>query len=287
MPNIYFPYLNLSFNIDPIAFTIFGVPIYWYGIILTSGILLGLCMSMYISKKEGVSTDLIFDFLLYDIVFAIIGARTYFVIFNWSYYKEHLGEILNLRQGGIAIYGAIIASFIVAIIYTRIKKISLWQFGDIAAYGLLVGQAIGRYGNFVNKEAFGDYTNNFLAMQIMKSEAATHVTQKMLDNIVIREGVEFIQVHPTFLYESCWNLLLLISLLIYRKYKKGNGEIFFLYIAGYGLGRFWIEGLRTDQLVVPVINIAASQIVAVLSIVAGIIGVIWCRKSSKSKFKKL
>lgn len=287
MPNIYFPYLNLSFNIDPIAFTIFGVPIYWYGIILTSGILLGLCMSMYISKKEGVSTDLIFDFLLYDIVFAIIGARTYFVIFNWSYYKEHLGEIFNLRQGGIAIYGAIIASFIVAIIYTRIKKISLWQFGDIAAYGLLVGQAIGRYGNFVNKEAFGDYTNNFLAMQIMKSEAATHVTQKMLDNIVIREGVEFIQVHPTFLYESCWNLLLLISLLIYRKYKKGNGEIFFLYIAGYGLGRFWIEGLRTDQLVVPVINIAASQIVAVLSIVAGIIGVIWCRKSSKSKFKKL
>lgn len=287
MPNIYFPYLNLSFNIDPIAFTIFGVPIYWYGIILTSGILLGLCMSMYISKKEGVSTDLIFDFLLYDIVFAIIGARTYFVIFNWSYYKEHLSEIFNLRQGGIAIYGAIIASFIVAIIYTRIKKISLWQFGDIAAYGLLVGQAIGRYGNFVNKEAFGDYTNNFLAMQIMKSEAATHVTQKMLDNIVIREGVEFIQVHPTFLYESCWNLLLLISLLIYRRYKKGNGEIFFLYIAGYGLGRFWIEGLRTDQLVVPVINIAASQIVAVLSIVAGIIGVIWCRKSSKSKFKKL
>lgn len=287
MPNIYFPYLNLSFNIDPIAFTIFGIPIYWYGIILTSGILLGLCMSMYISKKEGVSTDLIFDFLLYDIVFAIIGARTYFVIFNWSYYKEHLDEILNLRQGGIAIYGAIIASFIVAIIYTRIKKISLWQFGDIAAYGLLVGQAIGRYGNFVNKEAFGDYTNNFLAMQIMKSEAATHVTQKMLDNIVIREGVEFIQVHPTFLYESCWNLLLLISLLIYRKYKKGNGEIFFLYIAGYGLGRFWIEGLRTDQLVVPVINIAASQIVAVVSIVAGIIGVIWCRKSSKSKFKKL
>lgn len=287
MPNIYFPYLNLSFNIDPIAFTIFGIPIYWYGIILTSGILLGLCMSMYISKKEGVSTDLIFDFLLYDIVFAIIGARTYFVIFNWSYYKENLGEILNLRQGGIAIYGAIIASFIVAIIYTRIKKISLWQFGDIAAYGLLVGQAIGRYGNFVNKEAFGDYTNNFLAMQIMKSEAATHVTQKILDNIVIREGVEFIQVHPTFLYESCWNLLLLIGLLIYRKYKKGNGEIFFLYIAGYGLGRLWIEGLRTDQLVVPVINIAASQIVAVVSIVAGIIGVIWCRKSSKTKFKKL
>lgn len=287
MPNIYFPYLNLSFNIDPIAFTVFGIPIYWYGIILTSGILLGLGMSMYICKKENVSTDLVFDFLLYDIVFAIIGARTYFVIFNWSYYKEHLSEIINLRQGGIAIYGAIIASFIVAIVYTRMKNISLWQFGDLTVYGLLVGQAIGRYGNFVNKEAFGDYTNNLLAMQIMKSEASTHITQKMLDHLVMREGVAFIQVHPTFFYESCWNLMLLILLLIYRKYKKGNGEIFFLYIAGYGLGRFWIEGLRTDQLIVPVINIAASQIVAVVSIILGMIGVIWCRRKSKIKFKKL
>ncbi|MEF9958525.1 MAG: prolipoprotein diacylglyceryl transferase [Niameybacter sp.] len=287
MPNIYFPNLNLSFHINPIAFNVFGVPIYWYGIILTTGILLGLCMSMYIAKKEGVSPDHIFDFLLYDIVFAIIGARTYFVAFNWDYYKDHLMEVFNLRQGGIAIYGAIIASFIVAVIYTRIKKISLWQFGDIAAYGLLVGQAIGRYGNFVNKEAFGDYTNNVLAMQIMKEEATTHVTQNMLDNVVVRNGIEFIQVHPTFFYESCWNFVLLILLLIYRKYKKGNGEIFFLYIAGYGIGRFWIEGLRTDQLIVPGINIAASQIVAVISIVAGIIGVMWCRKNSKIKFKKM
>ncbi|MDA3732462.1 prolipoprotein diacylglyceryl transferase [Niameybacter massiliensis] len=287
MPNIYFPYLNLSFHIDQVAFTVFGIPIYWYGIILTSGILLGLAISMYIAKKEGVSPDHIFDFLLYDIVFAIIGARTYFVAFNWEYYSQHLGEIFNLRQGGIAIYGAIIASFIVAVIYTRMKHINLWQFGDIAAYGLLVGQAIGRYGNFVNKEAFGDYTDNLFAMQIMRDEAATSITQTMLDNAVIRNGVEFIQVHPTFLYESCWNFVLLIILLIYRKYKKAHGEIFFLYIAGYGVGRLWIEGLRTDQLVVPGINIAASQIVAVFSIVAGIIGIIWCRNKSKIKFKKM
>lgn len=289
MPNIYFPHLNLSFNIDSIAFEVFGIPIYWYGIILTSGILLGLLMAMYIAKKEGVDTEHIFDFLLYDIVFAILGARAYFVAFNWDYYKENMGQILNLRQGGIAIYGAIIASLIVAIIYTRIRKINLWQFGDIAAYGLLVGQAIGRYGNFVNKEAFGDYTNNLFAMQIMRQEASTPVTQTMLDHAIMRDGVEFIQVHPTFFYESCWNIGLLLLLLLYRRYKKHSGEIFFLYIAGYGIGRFWIEGLRTDQLVVPGINIAASQIVAVVSIIAGIIGFIWCRKADRTtvKFKKM
>ena len=289
MPNIYFPHLNLSFNIDPIAFEVFGIPIYWYGIILTSGILLGLLIAMYIGKKEGISTDDIFDFLLYDIVFAILGARAYFVAFNWDYYSENLSQIFNLRQGGIAIYGAIIASLIVAIFYTRIRRINLWQFGDIAAYGLLVGQAIGRYGNFVNKEAFGDYTDNLLAMQIMRSEASTPVTQNMLDHSIMRNGIEFIQVHPTFFYESCWNIVLLILLLIYRKYKKHSGEIFFLYIAGYGIGRFWIEGLRTDQLVVPGINIAASQIVAVVSIIAGIIGFIWCRKEDRTtvKFKKM
>ncbi|MBU3811985.1 MAG: prolipoprotein diacylglyceryl transferase [Candidatus Niameybacter stercoravium] len=289
MPNIYFPHLNLSFHIEPIAFEIFGIPIYWYGIILTSGILLGLLIAMYIGKKEGVSTDDIFDFLLYDIVFAILGARAYFVAFNWDYYSENLSQIFNLRQGGIAIYGAIIASLIVAIFYTRRRKINLWQFGDVAAYGLLVGQAIGRYGNFVNKEAFGDYTNNLFAMQIVRAEASTPVTQNMLDHSIMRNGIEFIQVHPTFFYESCWNIVLLVLLLIYRKYKKHSGEIFFLYIAGYGIGRFWIEGLRTDQLVVPGINIAASQIVAVFSIIAGIIGFIWCRKSNPMtiKFKKM
>ena len=289
MPNIYFPYLNLSFNIDPIAFEIFGIQIYWYGIILTTGILLGLLMAMYIATKEGLSTEHIFDFLLYDIVFAILGARAYFVAFNWDYYKENMGQILNLRQGGIAIYGAIIASLIVAIIYTRHRKINLWQFADVAVYGLLVGQAIGRYGNFVNKEAFGGYTNNLFAMQIVRQEASTPVTQDMLDHIIVRNGIEFIQVHPTFFYESCWSIGLLLLLLIYRKYKKHSGEIFFLYIAGYGIGRFWIEGLRTDQLIVPGINIAASQIVAIISLIAGVFGFLWCRKADRTtiKFKKM
>lgn len=281
MPNISFPYLNLSFDIDSIAFNLFGMPVYWYGIILTTGILLGLLMAMYIAKKEGVDPDIIFDFLLYDIIFAIIGARTYFVIFNWDYYKNNLGSIINLREGGIAIYGAIIASIIVAVFYTKIKRIRFLKFGDIAVYGLLVGQAIGRYGNFVNKEAFGDYTNNFLAMRILRQEATTPLTQNIIDHIVVENGMEYIQVHPTFLYESVWNICLMISLLIYRKYKKADGEIFFLYLVGYGAGRFWIEGLRTDQLILNTIHIPASQIVAIISIIVGIIGFIVCRKSCR------
>ncbi|MGL4345480.1 MAG: prolipoprotein diacylglyceryl transferase [Cellulosilyticaceae bacterium] len=284
MPNIYFPYLNLSFNIESVAFTVFGMPIYWYGIILTTGILLGLLMAMYIAKKERMNPDYILDFLLVDIVFALVGARLYFVIFNWSYYKDHLGELFNIRQGGIAIYGAILASVIVAVVYTRVRRINFWQFGDVAAYGLLVGQAIGRYGNFVNKEAFGDYTNNMFAMRILKSDAAAALTPNILDNTVIENGLEYIQVHPTFLYESTWNLVLLIGLLLYHSHKKSHGEIFFMYMTGYGIGRFWIEGLRTDQLILNFIAIPASQVVAVMSVIIGVIGIVICRKKASKKY---
>ncbi|MGL6174095.1 MAG: prolipoprotein diacylglyceryl transferase [Cellulosilyticaceae bacterium] len=280
MPNIYFPHIGLSFNIDAIAFNVFGMPVYWYGIILTTGIMLGLLMAMYIAKKEGMNPDLIFDFLLYDIVFAIIGARAYFVAFNWGYYKDNLMSIFNLRQGGIAIYGAILASILVAVIYTKRKKINFWHFADIAVYGLLVGQAIGRYGNFVNKEAFGDYTNNMFAMRILKEQVTTPLTQKIIDNIVFENGVEYIQVHPTFFYESIWNIGLLILLLIYRKHKKANGEIFFLYAIGYGGGRFWVEGLRTDQLIANVVHFPISQIVAIISVIVGVVGFIICRKKN-------
>ena len=293
MPTIYFPNLGLEFNINSIAFEVFGLPIYWYGIILTSGIILGLLMGIYIAKKEGLDPEIILDFLLIDIVFAVLGARLYFVAFNWPYYKENLGEILNIRQGGIAIYGAILASFIVAVVYTRKKKINLWQFGDIAAYSLLIGQALGRYGNFVNQEAFGDYTNGLFAMQLGKEQALKHINQATIDqfvaiqpeNIINKGGLEYIQVHPTFFYESTWNIGLLILLLIFYKYKKQHGEIFFMYVAGYGLGRFWVEGLRTDQLIVPTIEIPASQIVAICSILIGMIGLIWCRKRRKEVLK--
>lgn len=281
MPNIYFPNLGLSFNLNSIAFTIFGLPIYWYGIIITSGIILGTMLCAHLAKVERILPDYIYDFIMIDIVFAIIGARIYYVAFKWEYYSKNIGQIFNLRQGGIAIYGAIIASIIVAIIYTRIKNINLLQFGDIWAPGLLLGQAIGRYGNFFNKEAFGDYTDGLFAMRILRSEAAHSLTPTILDNLVIEEGLTYIQVHPTFFYESTWNILLLILLLIYYKHKKAHGEIFFLYIVGYGIGRFWVEGLRTDQLIIPTIGIPISQVIAIISIIVGIIGLIIARKISR------
>ncbi|MGL4362498.1 MAG: prolipoprotein diacylglyceryl transferase [Cellulosilyticaceae bacterium] len=296
---IYFPNLGEMFaqkglNINPIAFELFGMPIYWYGIILTSGIMLGLFMAIYIGKKEGIDSDTIMDFLLWDIIFAILGARLYFVVFSWQYYKDHLNEIFSIRNGGIAIYGAIIASILVALIYTQKKGIKFWKFADVATYGLLVGQAVGRYGNFVNQEAFGGEATEkaLFAMQIAKSQAISHSTSKtidgfatyahkVVDNLGIEQIIEYVQVHPTFFYESCWNIILLIGLLLYRPYKKAQGEIFFLYIAFYGVGRLWIEGLRTDQLVVAGIGIPASQIVAVVSIILGLIGMISCRIKKK------
>lgn len=281
---IYFPHLGLTFHIKSEAFELFGMPVYWYGIILTSGIILGTLLACYIAKKENLDPNLFSDFVLYDLIFAIIGARLYYVVFNWDYYKTHLDEIINIRQGGIAIYGSIIASALVVIIYTRMKKISFAKFADIAVYGLLLGQIIGRYGNFFNKEAFGGYTDNLFAMAIAKNEAKPPITADVLEHIKVFEkfgDIEFIQVHPTFFYESCWNLGLLIALLVYRKHRKVDGEIFCLYLIGYGIGRFWIEGLRVDQLLIWHTTIPISQIVAVISILIGIIGLIFYKKSRK------
>lgn len=281
MPSIYFPYLNLSFNISPVAFKVFGIEIYWYGIIITLGIIMGTFVTSYMAKKEKINPEIITDFVMYDIIFALIGARAYYVIFNWEYYYANPGQIFNTRQGGIAIYGAILSSIVVAVIYTKYKKVPFWQFADLAVYGLVVGQIIGRYGNFINKEAFGGYTENPLAMRILQSEAKLPISQDVLNHIQVAFGQNYIQVHPTFFYESCWNIGVLILLLVYRKYRKNYGEIFFLYLASYGIGRFWIEGLRTDQLIVPIINFPISQIIAILSVIMGVIGIIICRRVGK------
>lgn len=286
IPNIYFPNLGLSFHLKSEAFSIFGLPVYWYGIIITIGIILGTLLTCYIAKKEGLDSAIFTDFILYDIVFAIIGARLYYVIFSWDYYKENLIQILNTRQGGLAIYGGVITSVIVAVIYTQRKKIKFAHFADMATLGLILGQAIGRYGNFFNKEVFGGYTNNLLAMAILKTEAKPPFSADVLNHIQTFSQfgpAEYIQVHPTFFYESTWNLILLMILLIYRKHRKAYGEIFCLYLIGYGVGRYWIEGIRTDQLLWWHTQIPVSQIVAICSIILGIISIIFCRKRNRIK----
>ncbi len=281
MPEVYFPNLNIEISkLDRVAFSLFNLDVYWYGIIITLGILGGLGLALYIAKKTGQDGELYMDFLMYAVFFAFLGARTYYVIFRLDYYIQHPAEIFNLREGGIAIYGAIIASVLVAHIFTKKKKINFWQFADTAIYGLIIGQIIGRWGNFVNREAFGDFTNSLFAMRIMKDQANGPMTEKILDNIQTVSGIAYIQVHPTFLYESLWNLGLLIILLIYLKHKRFEGEILFLYFIGYGIGRLWIEGLRTDPLLLAVLQIPVSQVVSGIIIVAGIVGVYAGRKRS-------
>lgn len=279
MPQIYFPNLNIEIQtLDRVAFSLFSLDVYWYGVIITLGILGGLGLALHIAKKTGQDGELYMDFLMYAIFFAFLGARIYYVLFRLDYYIQHPIEVFYLREGGIAIYGAIIASVIAAIIFTKRKKINFWKFADTAIYGLIIGQVVGRWGNFVNREAFGEYTNSLFAMRIMQDQANGPMTDRILSNVKIVSGVSYIQVHPTFLYESLWNLALLVILLVYLKHKRFEGEILFLYLIGYGIGRLWIEGLRTDPLLLAVLQIPVSQVVSGIIILVGIIGIVFGRK---------
>lgn len=244
--DVWFPYMNIKIkNLERVAFSIFGLDIYFYGIIICLGILCGLYITLKEAKRTYQDENLYTDYLFYAIIFGIIGARIYYVIFSWDDYKNNLIKIFALREGGIAIYGAIIAAFLTAVFFCKKRKCNFNLFADTCTFGLLTGQIIGRWGNFFNREAFGKSTNSFFAMRYLASKVSfipNNVTPIIID------GYKYIQVHPTFLYESLWNLFLLIFLLSLRKHKLFDGEIFLLYILFYGVGRFWIERLRTDQL---------------------------------------
>lgn len=270
--DIAFPHLGIYLNNVPRDFSIFGFRIALYGVIIGIGVICGVLMAAYVAKKENMDPDLIWDFAIYAIIFSIIGARIYYVIFEWDMYKDNLLSVFNLRNGGLAIYGAVIAAFLTLFIYTRIKKQSFLQIVDVCVPGLILGQAIGRWGNFTNREVFGGYTDNLLAMQIPKTAVrARDITEQLKAHIIAVNGVDCIQVHPTFLYESLWNLLLLCIMFIYRKHKKFKGEIWLLYLGGYGLGRFWIESIRTDQLYLMGTSVPVSQLVAAFCVVMAIL----------------
>jgi phosphatidylglycerol:prolipoprotein diacylglycerol transferase len=257
---IKFPNLGLEFHIDRIAIHIGFISIYWYAIAIITGIILGLIISSYIAKKENINPDIIYDVLLYGLPSAIICARIYYVAFNFSQYKDNLFDIIKINEGGIAIYGAIIGALISTYIYTKSKKLNILKILDIGSFGLIVGQAVGRWGNFVNQEAFGKNTNGLLSM------SGNLIKETLID--LKNSGINIdpnIGVHPTFLYESVWNLLGLFVLLFIHKRKYFNGQIFFSYLIWYGIGRFFIEGLRLDSLMLYSFRI--SQIVAIFSII--------------------
>lgn len=280
--DIAFPNIGLYLKNVPKSFTVFGFPIALYGVIIVIGIMSGLFMAEHIAKKEKVDPDIIWDFFIYAVIFSIIGARIYYVIFFWDEYRNNLSAIFNLRKGGLAIYGAVIAAFITLYVFCRVKKQSFLQLVDICVPGLVLGQIIGRWGNFTNREVFGEYTDNLLAMRLPVAMVRDiDISENVAAHII--EGTNYIQVHPTFLYESLWNLLLLCIMLFYRKHKKFTGEMWLIYLGGYGVGRFWIEGIRTDQLYLAGTHLPVSQLVAAICVLVSVAADIIVRMRMKAK----
>lgn len=276
---------NLGIYLDHVGknISIFGFSIAYYGIVIVTGMMIAIWIAQREAKRTGQNPEQYLDLAMIGIAAGILGARIYYVVFAWDYYKDDLLSIFNIRQGGLAIYGGIIGACIAVVIYSRKKKQSFGLLMDTASMSIVFGQIMGRWGNFFNREAFGDYTNNLFAMQLPVSAVrANEITQKMWDHAVTVNGVEYIQVHPTFLYESLWNVGVLLFLFWFRKRKKFNGEVFLMYLIGYGLGRIWIEGLRTDQLLLPVVGLPVSQLLSGCLVAGCTILVVWKRKKLSS-----
>jgi len=273
--SINFPNLGIHLSNVGKSISIGGFEIAYYGMIIACGMILGLCIAMWVAKKTNQNPDQYFDVALYAIPIALIGARAYYVIFSWDQYKDNLIHILYFREGGLAIFGGVIAAVITFYVYVKIKKQNFWLMADTACVGLVLGQIIGRWGNFFNREAFGGYTNGLFAMQLpLNAVRSSDVTQEMMEHLQTIDGVQYIQVHPTFLYEGLWNLLILLCIFLYRKHKKFDGELLCIYLMGYGLGRFFIEGLRVDQLIIGHTGIAVTQVVCICIFAGGLLGMI-------------
>lgn len=281
--DIRFPYLHLVFHHLGTGITIFGFEIKFYGMIIAFGFLAGLLIAQKEAERTGQDPEIYLDFLLSAVIPAIIGARAYYVIFSWDYYKEHLNEIFMIRNGGLAIYGGVLAGILTLLIFCKIRKQSPLLMADTAVMGLLIGQILGRWGNFFNREAFGGFTDGLLAMQIpvsfFSSDRISDLANTGVLDHLIKVGTQtYIQVHPTFLYESLWNLGVLFFLLWFRKRKKWDGQMVAIYFIGYGIGRFFIEGLRTDSLYILGTGIRVSQLLASILVIIGVVMLLYKKK---------
>lgn len=271
--DIAFPNLGIYLENVPQAFYIGDFRIALYGCMIALGMMLGILMATQVAKKTGQSPDTYWDISVWLIIFSLIGARIYYVIFFWDAYKDNLLQIFNFRAGGLAIYGGVIGGILTAYVYCLIKKKFLPEILDTAVYGLLVGQIIGRWGNFFNREVFGGYTDGLLAMRLPISMVRDRdITPELAAHIA--DGTNYIQVHPTFLYEGLWNLALLIFLLLFLKHRRFKGEIFFLYLAGYGIGRAWIEAIRTDQLYIGSTSVPVNMVMGIVLAAAAILVIV-------------
>jgi phosphatidylglycerol:prolipoprotein diacylglycerol transferase len=274
--SIAFPHLHILLRHVGKHLMIGNFSIAYYGIVIAIGMAVAFVFIMKEAKRVGYRQDDFMDMFIFGIIFGVIGARIYYVIFSWDMYKDDLLQIFNIRGGGLAIYGGIIGGLITVILMCHIKKLNFWKCADVICFGVLIGQIFGRWGNFFNREAFGKYTDSPFAMQIPVNAVnrPQDITTEMMNNLVTVNGIDCIQVHPTFLYESVMNLCIFLFLLWYRKRKKFEGEIFLWYMALYGLGRSFIERLRTDQLRIAGTAIPVSQLLGIL-LFAGCVLYMW------------
>lgn len=280
--NISFPNLGISLDHVGKNISVFGFEIAYYGIIIGAAILIGFLIATSEAKRTRQNPEDYLDMGIIGVIAGIAGARIFYVVFSWDMYKDNLLDIFNLREGGLAIYGGVIAAVIAVFIMARVKHLSPFQILDTVAMAILNGQMLGRWGNFFNREAFGEYTDSLFAMRLpLDAVRSGDVTELMREHMERIDGVSYIQVHPTFLYESLWCCVLLVILVLYRKHKKYEGELFLMYIFGYGLGRVWIEGLRTDQLLIPGIGLPVSQVIAGCVVIFAGAALLYFRKNHK------
>ncbi|MCC8138399.1 MAG: prolipoprotein diacylglyceryl transferase [Clostridiales bacterium] len=288
---IRFPHLGITLTNVIKNFSVGGISIACYGVVLAIAMMTGLLLTMKVAKWTGQKEEDYFDFGMIAIIVSVVCARIYYVVFSWDYYRNHIAEIFNLRKGGLAIYGGVIGGVLTALVFCHIRKIDWRSALDTACIGLVWGQAVGRWGNFFNREAFGDYTDNLLAMQLPVSDVrASEITDAMRAHIQTIDGIEYIQVHPAFLYESLWNLGVLVILLFVTFFFTEKSEdtssasqtgkqrrrrkkltVFLLYLLLYGAGRFWIESLRTDQLLLFGTGLPVSQVLSGIFVVVSLV----------------
>ncbi|SFI18430.1 phosphatidylglycerol:prolipoprotein diacylglycerol transferase [Pseudobutyrivibrio sp. OR37] len=269
--SIIFPNLHITLDNVGKGFYIGSFFIAFYGVIIAIGMLIGVSFILKEAKRVGFNEDEFLDICIITIIVGVLGARIYYVVFAWDYYKGNPISVFNIRQGGLAIYGGVLFGIACVYILSRIKKLDFLKVMDVAMFGVIIGQICGRWGNFFNREAFGQYTDGLFAMLLPLDaiRSMDDVTTEMLTNLVTVNGVDYISVHPTFLYESLWNLGLLVLLICTRKKKPFDGYVFFMYLIIYGAGRFWIEGLRTDQLKLWATGLPVSQLLAAVLVVLG------------------
>ncbi len=275
-----FPALGLEFTLKRVALSIGSLSVTWYGILITLGIILAMVFATTQAKKFGVVSDKLIDVALFGVVGGILGARLYYVAFSWDSYKNDLASIFKTWEGGLAIYGGLIGAILVGIVVVKVNKMKLLPTLDIASLGFLIGQSIGRWGNFVNVEAFG--SNTTLPWGMTSARITSYLSDASNIEALNKLGVTVdatAPVHPCFLYESLWCALGFLVLFLYSKHRKFDGEIFLMYTAWYGLGRSVIEGLRTDSLLIG--SIRVSQLLAILLVVVAIVILISVRSKKK------